>query len=154
MKNGKNYVGFLINKIWQILKRFSGALSWAQTSYFWRVSGLLLRTIKCLSNNSNNIFFSTRQYNNTCMNYELNEVSCFIAAAPLLEEKIRFSKRDTVIKVGRILIASERFVNRKLGQASKDNNDCPWRTLGLFWREIWISPDPFALDRASFVLIS
>ena len=37
MKNEKNYVGFLITKIWQILKRFSRALSWAQTSYFWRV---------------------------------------------------------------------------------------------------------------------
>ena len=38
MKNEKNYVGFLIHKIWQILKRFARALSWAQTSYFWRVS--------------------------------------------------------------------------------------------------------------------
>ena len=27
MKNEKNYVGFLIHKIWQILKRFSRALS-------------------------------------------------------------------------------------------------------------------------------
>ena len=34
----KNYVGFLITKIWQIFKHFSRALSWAQTSYFWRVS--------------------------------------------------------------------------------------------------------------------
>ena len=38
MKNEKNYVGFLIHKLWQILKYFSRALSWAQTSYFWRVS--------------------------------------------------------------------------------------------------------------------
>ena len=37
MKNEKNYMGFLIAKIWQILKRFSRALSWAQTSYFWKV---------------------------------------------------------------------------------------------------------------------
>ena len=37
MKNEKNYMGFLITKIWQILKRSSRALSWAQTSYFWRV---------------------------------------------------------------------------------------------------------------------
>ena len=34
MKNEKNYMGFLITKIWQILKRFSRALSRAQTSYF------------------------------------------------------------------------------------------------------------------------
>ena len=40
-------MGFLIHKVWQILKRFSRQLSWAQTSYFWRVrkewkiSGLL-----------------------------------------------------------------------------------------------------------------
>ena len=33
----KNYMGFLITKIWQILKRFYRALSWAQTTYFWRV---------------------------------------------------------------------------------------------------------------------
>ena len=37
MKNEKNYVGFLIQEIWQILKRFSRPLSWAQTSSFWRV---------------------------------------------------------------------------------------------------------------------
>ena len=37
MKNEKNYMGFLIHNIWQILKRFSGALIWVQTSYFWRV---------------------------------------------------------------------------------------------------------------------
>ena len=30
-------MGFLITKIWQILKHFAGTLSWAQTSYFWRV---------------------------------------------------------------------------------------------------------------------
>ena len=34
-------MGFLIHKIWQILKRFSRAESWAQTSYFWRVYLLL-----------------------------------------------------------------------------------------------------------------
>ena len=37
MKNEKNYVGFLITKIWQILKRFAGTFHWVQTSYFWRV---------------------------------------------------------------------------------------------------------------------
>ena len=37
MKNEKNYVSFLIHKIWQILKRFSRAWSSAQISYFWRV---------------------------------------------------------------------------------------------------------------------
>ena len=36
-KTEKNYMGFLVTKIWQILKRFSRALSWEQTSYFWRV---------------------------------------------------------------------------------------------------------------------
>ena len=29
MKNEKNYVGFCIPKVWQILERFSGVLSWA-----------------------------------------------------------------------------------------------------------------------------
>ena len=38
MKNEKNYVGFIIHKTWQILKRFSRALICAQTSYFWRVN--------------------------------------------------------------------------------------------------------------------
>ena len=38
MKNEKNYVGFRIPKVWQILKRFVGASRWAQTSYFWRVN--------------------------------------------------------------------------------------------------------------------
>ena len=33
-RNGKKYI---FQKMWQILKRFSRALSWAQTSYFWRV---------------------------------------------------------------------------------------------------------------------
>ena len=42
MKNEKNYLGFLIIKIWHILKRFSRALSWAQTSYFKRVTYLLI----------------------------------------------------------------------------------------------------------------
>ena len=37
MKNEKNYMGFVMIKIWQILKHFYRALSWAQTSYFWRV---------------------------------------------------------------------------------------------------------------------
>ena len=37
MKNEKNYMGFLILKIWQILKHFTRVLSWAQTCYFWRV---------------------------------------------------------------------------------------------------------------------
>ena len=37
MKNEKNYVGFLIPKVWQILKHFVGAFHQAQTSYFWRV---------------------------------------------------------------------------------------------------------------------
>ena len=31
-------MGFLIHKIWQILKRFSRALRWAQTFYLWGVS--------------------------------------------------------------------------------------------------------------------
>ena len=34
-------MGFLIKKIWQILKYFSRALSWASTSYFWRVYSVL-----------------------------------------------------------------------------------------------------------------
>ena len=38
MKNEKNYMGFLIHKIWQILKHFSRALSWAQPSNLWAVS--------------------------------------------------------------------------------------------------------------------
>ena len=37
MKNEKNYMGFLKHKIWQILKHFSRALGWAQTSYLWGV---------------------------------------------------------------------------------------------------------------------
>ena len=37
MKNEKNYMGFHIPKVWQILKRFAGAFHQAQTSYFWRV---------------------------------------------------------------------------------------------------------------------
>ena len=38
MKNKKTTWVFLLHKIWQILKRFSRALSWAQISYFWRVT--------------------------------------------------------------------------------------------------------------------
>ena len=37
MKNEKNCMGFLINKIWQILKYFCGAKTLAKTSYFWGV---------------------------------------------------------------------------------------------------------------------
>ena len=37
MKKEKNYMGFHIPKVWQILKRFAGAFHWAQTSYFWSV---------------------------------------------------------------------------------------------------------------------
>ena len=46
MKNEKNYMGFLVTKIWQILKHFSRAFCWAQTSYFWRVNsfGLFLKS--------------------------------------------------------------------------------------------------------------
>ena len=36
-KNNYIYMRFLMIKMWQILKRFSRELSWAQTSYFWRV---------------------------------------------------------------------------------------------------------------------
>ena len=35
MKNEKNYMGFLIIKIQQILKRFGGTKTLAKTSYFW-----------------------------------------------------------------------------------------------------------------------
>ena len=38
MKNEKNYMGFLIHKLQQILKRFAGTFCWAQNSYLWRVS--------------------------------------------------------------------------------------------------------------------
>ena len=34
MKNEKNYMGFHIPKVWQILKRSAGAFHQAQTSYF------------------------------------------------------------------------------------------------------------------------
>ena len=37
MKSEKNYLGFLIHKLYQILKSFAGTFWWAQTSYFWRV---------------------------------------------------------------------------------------------------------------------
>ena len=37
MKNEKNYMGFRIPKVWQILKHFTGAFHRAQTSYFWRL---------------------------------------------------------------------------------------------------------------------
>ena len=38
MKNYKNYMGFRIPKVWQILKHFAGVFRWVQTSYFWRVT--------------------------------------------------------------------------------------------------------------------
>ena len=38
MKNEKNYIGFLIIKIQQILKRFGGTKTLAKTSYFWGVA--------------------------------------------------------------------------------------------------------------------
>ena len=44
MKNEKNYMGFLIHKVRQILKRFSRALGWAQTSYLWAVYSIILRS--------------------------------------------------------------------------------------------------------------
>ena len=37
MKNGKNYMGFFIIKIQQILKYFGGTKTLAKTSYFWGV---------------------------------------------------------------------------------------------------------------------
>ena len=37
MKNEKNYVGFFIPKIWQILKHFAMSFHQALTSYFGRV---------------------------------------------------------------------------------------------------------------------
>ena len=37
MKNEKNYMGFLIIKILQILKRFGGTKNLTKTSYFWGV---------------------------------------------------------------------------------------------------------------------
>ena len=49
MKNEKIYMGFLIHKIEQILKRFSRAFRWAQTSYFWRVHPELRLTSQVLT---------------------------------------------------------------------------------------------------------
>ena len=37
MKNEKNYVGFLMSKVWQILKHFDGTFHWAQTLKLWGV---------------------------------------------------------------------------------------------------------------------
>ena len=37
MKNEKNYMGFLIIKIEQILKRFGGTKTLGKASYFWGV---------------------------------------------------------------------------------------------------------------------
>ena len=48
MKNEKNYLGFLLHKIWQILKHFSRALSWAQTFYFWAVLFNLPESMKVM----------------------------------------------------------------------------------------------------------
>ena len=48
MKNEKKYVDFLIHKIWQILKRFSMALRWAQTSDFWRVIPVITPPFFCI----------------------------------------------------------------------------------------------------------
>ena len=41
MKNEKNYVGFLISKVWQILKRFAGTFYQAQTLKFWGVGRMV-----------------------------------------------------------------------------------------------------------------
>ena len=37
MKNEKNYMGFRIPKVWQILKHFTGIFHWAQTLKLWGV---------------------------------------------------------------------------------------------------------------------
>ena len=37
MKNEQNYVGFLMSKVWQILKRFAGTFCQAQTLKLWGV---------------------------------------------------------------------------------------------------------------------
>ena len=49
-------VGFLITKIWQILKRSSRALSWAQTSYFWRVCNYFF-LLQMRSKSNQDIYF-------------------------------------------------------------------------------------------------
>ena len=38
MKNEKNYMGFRIPKVWQILKHFAGTFHWAQTLKLWGVT--------------------------------------------------------------------------------------------------------------------
>ena len=45
MKYKKNYLNFLIPKIWQILKRFSGAFRHAQTLKLRGVSAVCLQSI-------------------------------------------------------------------------------------------------------------
>ena len=59
MKNEKNYMGFLIHKIWHILKRFSRALSWAQTSYLWGVHRIFS---SCQRFFQNKVYFIDTKY--------------------------------------------------------------------------------------------
>ena len=47
-KTKTNCMDFLIHKLWQILKHFSRAFSWVQTSYLWAVSiGSLSGWVAC-----------------------------------------------------------------------------------------------------------
>ena len=64
MKNEKNYMGFLIHKIYQILKRFAGTFRWAQTSYFWRVKYyfLIFFIPKILDNNGDDVGKISKQW--------------------------------------------------------------------------------------------
>ena len=55
MKNEKYYAGFLIIKIWQILKRFGGTKTLAKTSYFWRVK--YYQNIICFNSKRLNYFY-------------------------------------------------------------------------------------------------
>ena len=59
----KNYVSLHIPKIWQILKHFSRALSWAQTSYFWavipEVCGMFCVTYELFLENSKKIYLDS-----------------------------------------------------------------------------------------------
>ena len=77
MKNEKNNVGFCIRKIWQIWKRFSRALSWAQTSYFWRV----VHHLKAVNLVEGNVFFNFRDQSFTSLmadlSQDINRVSSF-----------------------------------------------------------------------------
>ena len=99
MKNEKNYAGFHIPKIWQILKRFSRALSWAQTSYFWRVIVLL---VKMFYPKKNSLALHTYFFN--CDTFACKKMQIRICKLFMIIDMLQVRKRGCMVVCLKILL--------------------------------------------------